>query len=237
MLWSLPSSPPPPFLQQWRDFDLQVVESHAVLSMWGQHARALVMDLDEFFVPAKVGGSTGVLWLVRREAQTEMQRWARTSLCPATTSRSACMHARAGHAPGRVFCAGKDGWRATNGMRRSSTLLCSPLHLALCLHPTPPTSHVPTHPPTPPTPAPLLPLQAGDRLPAMLSQGCLARLRPECLYFSRYNIFPHDGSGEPVVEPPLWRQQGPNPLRRYRWRSPQTSPKALVDGSRVLPMR
>ena len=71
----------------------------------------------------------------------------------------------------------------------------------------------------------------------MLSQGCLARLRPECLYFSRYNIFPHDGSGEPVVEPPLWRQQGPNPLRRYRWRSPQTSPKALVDGSRVLPMR
>ncbi|PSC70646.1 sidekick isoform X1 [Micractinium conductrix] len=118
------------WLRQWRDFDLQVVESHAVLSMWGQHARALVMDLDEFFVPAK----------------------------------------------------------------------------------------------------------AGDRLPAMLSQGCLARLRPECLYFSRYNIFPHDGSGEPVVEPPLWRQQGPNPLRRYRWRSPQTSPKALVDGSRVLPM-
>lgn len=41
-----------PWHEGWRDFDLQVVESHAVLSQWGRHVRVLIVDPDEFFVPA-----------------------------------------------------------------------------------------------------------------------------------------------------------------------------------------
>lgn len=33
----------------------QIVESHATLSFWGRHARILVIDSDEFFVPAQAG--------------------------------------------------------------------------------------------------------------------------------------------------------------------------------------
>lgn len=40
--WLPPTPAPPP----------QVVESHAVLSQWGRHVRVLIVDPDEFFVPA-----------------------------------------------------------------------------------------------------------------------------------------------------------------------------------------
>ncbi|KAL4434827.1 hypothetical protein ABPG77_005354 [Micractinium sp. CCAP 211/92] len=40
-----------PWYQGWRDFDL-IVQSHAVLSQWGRHVRLLIVDPDEFFVPA-----------------------------------------------------------------------------------------------------------------------------------------------------------------------------------------
>ncbi|KAL4423820.1 hypothetical protein ABPG75_001121 [Micractinium tetrahymenae] len=41
--------------RRWKDFELQIVESHATLSFWGRNAHVLVIDSDEFFVPAEAG--------------------------------------------------------------------------------------------------------------------------------------------------------------------------------------
>lgn len=85
----------------------------------------------------------------------------------------------------------------------------------------------------------LIPGKPGKALPDLLPNGCLADLRPECLYFTRRSIFPHNGfgSGMRQPEPALWDAAGGgNPLRHYRFFVPNDFPKAFVDPNHVLPV-
>lgn len=85
----------------------------------------------------------------------------------------------------------------------------------------------------------LIPGKPKKALPDLLADGCLADLRPECLYFSRQSIFPHNGFGSGVrqPEPALWDATGGgNPLRYYRFSVPHDFPKAFVDPNHVLPV-
>ncbi|KAL4434828.1 hypothetical protein ABPG77_005355 [Micractinium sp. CCAP 211/92] len=70
-----------PWHEGWRDFDLQIVESHAVLSQWGRHVRLLIVDPDEFFVPAtsrdtvaRMRGPGGCLAPLREECVMVVRR-------------------------------------------------------------------------------------------------------------------------------------------------------------------
>ncbi|KAL4442074.1 hypothetical protein ABPG77_011335 [Micractinium sp. CCAP 211/92] len=85
----------------------------------------------------------------------------------------------------------------------------------------------------------LIPGKPKKTLPDLLGDGCLADLRPECLYFSRQSIFAHNGFGSGVKqpEPALWdATSGGNPLRNYRFAVQHDFPKAFVDPNHVLPV-